>query len=80
MKLTNMPIGKSGKVVCLTCQGQKKRRLLDLGLIPGTKIKARQKSPSGDPIAFEIRGATIALRSEETNSVIIEVEENKKVS
>lgn len=80
MKLTNMPIGQSGKVVRLTCQGQKKRRLFDLGLIPGTTVKARQKSPAGDPIAFDIRGATIALRSEETDAVIIEVEENKKVS
>ncbi|ADL11563.1 FeoA family protein [Acetohalobium arabaticum] len=81
MKLTNIPIGKSGKVMRLTCQGQKRRRLLDLGLIPGTIVRAKQKSPFGDPIAFEIRGATMALRSEETEAVIIEeVKKNKKVS
>lgn len=81
MKLTNMPIGESGKVLHLTCQGKKKRRLLDLGLIPGTIVRAKQKSPSGDPIAFEIRGAIMALRSEETESVIVEeVEKNKKFS
>ncbi|MBM7624912.1 FeoA family protein [Sporohalobacter salinus] len=81
MKLTDISIGKSGKVTRLNCQGKKRRRLLDLGLIPGTTIRAKQKSPSGDPIAFEIRGATIALRSEETNMVIVEeIEKNKKVS
>lgn len=81
MKLTNLSIGKNGKVIKLTCQGQKRRRLLDLGLIPGTTVRTRQKSPVGDPIAFEIRGATMALRSEETDVVIIkEIEKNKKIS
>jgi ferrous iron transport protein A len=69
MKLTNMPIGESGKVLHLTCQGQKRRRLLDLGLIPGTTVEAKRKSPSGNPIAYLIRGTVLALRKEETNLV-----------
>ena len=45
--------------------GSLKRRLLDLGIIKGTKIIPVLKSPSGDPTAFEVRGTLIALRKED---------------
>ncbi|MFR2571821.1 MAG: FeoA family protein [Clostridia bacterium] len=48
-----------------------KRRLLDLGLIEGTKIKPVLVSPSGDPKAFEFRGALIAIREEDTINIKI---------
>jgi len=50
-----------------------RRRMLDLGLICGTNVEALQKSPSGDPIAYAIRGAVIALRSEEASKILVEV-------
>ena len=49
----------------LSAIGSLKRRLLDLGIIKGTTITPVLKSPSGDPTAFEIRGALIALRKED---------------
>ena len=45
--------------------------LQDIGLIEGTKVECIQKSPSGDPIAFLIRGAVIALRTEDSSSVLM---------
>ena len=48
-----------------------KRRWLDLGLIEGTKIKPVLVSPSGDPKAFEFRGALIAIREEDTINIKI---------
>ena len=48
-----------------------RRRLQDIGLIEGTKVECIQKSPSGDPIAFLIRGAVIALRREDSSSVLM---------
>mgnify|MGYP001665892412 FL=1 len=48
-----------------------RRRLQDIGLIEGTKVECIQKSPSGDPIAFLIRGAVIALRTEDSSSVLM---------
>ena len=71
MLLTNLKLGKEAKVVALKTSGEKRRRLLDLGLIPGTIVKAIRKSPSGDPVAYKIRGTTLALRSEETNLIEI---------
>ena len=46
-----------------------KRRLLDLGLIEGTKIKPVLVSPSGDPRAFEFSGGVIAIRKEDGKNI-----------
>lgn len=62
--LNKLPINCEGKVEGLNFDGDIRRRMLDLGIIKGTKIMPILKSPFGDPIAFEIRGSIIALRSE----------------
>jgi len=48
--------------------------MLDLGLIIDTVVEAILKSPAGDPVAYSIRGAVIALRSEEANKIIVEAD------
>ena len=65
--LEHRPVGHSAEVVGLapSCQGIQRRRLLDLGVVPGTRIRSELASTSGDPTAFEIRGALIALRREQ---------------
>ena len=71
--LHHLSLGTHGKVKHLNAEGTARRRMLDLGLISGTRVEALQKSPSGDPIAYEIRGAVIALRSEEASKILVEV-------
>lgn len=73
MPLHHLALGACGKVSQLTADGNTRRRMLDLGLTCGTRVEALQKSPSGDPVAYEIRGAVIALRSEEASQIIVEV-------
>lgn len=70
--LNFLPLGKKAKVKLLTSEGMTRRRMLDLGLIGGTEIEALQKSPSGDPVAYCIRGTVIALRSEEASKIFVE--------
>lgn len=70
--LDKLPVGSSGKVKKLTTEGIMRRRMLDLGLIDDTTIESLRKSPAGDPIAYEIRGAVIALRSEEASKIYVE--------
>jgi ferrous iron transport protein A len=70
--LNTLPLGKKAKVKVLTSDGTIRRRMLDLGLISDTEIEALQRSPSGDPIAYDIRGAVIALRSEEASKILVE--------
>ena len=61
--LSRVPEGRAARVVRLLTTGEMRRRLQDIGLIQGTKIECLQKSPAGDPVAYYIRGAVIALRS-----------------
>jgi len=72
--LNSLPLDKIAKVKALTSDGDIRRRMLDLGLISGTIVEALQKSPSGDPTAYNIRGAVIALRSEEASKIIVETQ------
>ena len=62
-----------GRVVRIspTCRGLERRRLMDLGVIPGTVIEMETRSPGGDPTAYRIRGALIALRRESAGHIQI---------
>lgn len=74
--LSILPIGSTAKVRKLTSDGNTRRRMLDLGLIYDTVVEVLRKSPSGDPTAYRIRGAVIALRSEEASKVYVEFSNN----
>lgn len=71
--LSVLKVGESGTVQRLSprCQGAERRRLLDLGILPGTTIRAEMISPSGDPMAYRIRGALIGLRKEQADFIQI---------
>ena len=72
--LAELEPGERARVVRIAarCQGPQRRRLLDLGVVPGTEIVAELESAGGDPMAYRIRGALIALR--EQQAAWIEVE------
>lgn len=71
--LNMVPIGSFALVRELIADGSSRRRMLDLGLVQDTEVKSLRRSPSGDPIAYQIRGAVIALRSEEASKILVEV-------
>ncbi len=68
-----LPTGSFGKVKQLKAQDSIRRRLLDLGLTNNTLVESLRRSPSGDPTAYQIRGAVIALRSEEAAQILVEL-------
>jgi len=70
--LNVLPVGRTGRVKELRSFANTRWRMLDLGLIGGTIVEALRRSPSGDPVAYRIRGAVIALRSEEAAQILIE--------
>jgi ferrous iron transport protein A len=47
--------------------------MMDLGFINNATVEALLRSPSGDPTAYQIRGAVIALRSEEADNILVEL-------
>lgn len=76
MALYDLPIGKTAIVNSIQAEGITRRRMLDLGLIPGTKVEALRVSPTGDPKAFRIRGAVIAFRKEEGSQILVNYKED----
>jgi DtxR family Mn-dependent transcriptional regulator len=78
--LNNLSPGERGLVVSLSprLRGADRRRMMDLGILPGTIIEVEMTSPSGDPTAYKIRGALIALREEQAQ--LIQVENPEQVS
>ena len=69
--LTDLNEGEKARVLELKNEGSIRRRLMDIGLVPDTVVTCVQKSPCGDPVAYLIRGALIAIRHEDSDKIII---------
>ncbi|MDD4075510.1 MAG: FeoA family protein [Eubacteriales bacterium] len=69
--LADMAPGERGIVTALHNTGSMRRRLLDIGLIESTEVECLGRSPGGDPAAYLIRGAVIAIRAEDGAKVCI---------
>lgn len=69
LSLADLPVGSSCRVNSVELVGLLKRRILDLGILPGTVIECIRRSPAGDPTAYSIRGATIALRHDDASQI-----------
>lgn len=72
LTLSQLPPRRWGRVHRVEGGGPMARRLLDLGLIPGTAVYCQGAAPAGDPVAYQIRGAVIALRRKDATSVLLE--------
>ena len=66
--------GERARVKKILTTGSMRRRLLDIGLINNTTVECVGKSPLGDPTAYLVRGAVIALRKEDAAKVLVERE------
>ncbi len=73
MTLDMLKIGSAATVTKIHSANAERRRLLDLGILPGTLIENVMPSPLGDPVAYRIRSAVVALRREQAQ--LIEVQE-----
>lgn len=69
--LSDLHPGQRGVVRALHSTGAMRRRLLDIGLIEDTGVECLGRSPGGDPAAFLIRGAVIAIRDQDGRDVLL---------
>lgn len=72
--LRQLQPGEIGRVRELCIRGSMRRRLQDIGLVRDTCVKCLGRSPGGDPSAYLIRGAVIALRAEDSAGILLAVE------
>ncbi len=64
--------GQTGIVTGYKEAASMRRRLQDLGFVPGTCVKCLGKSPLGDPCAYLVRKTVVALRREDAGQVTVE--------
>lgn len=71
--LSSLKVGEQGTIlgIAKALRGQQRRRLMDLGIVPGTKIEAELESLTGDPVAYRVRGTTVALRKQQTEKIYL---------
>jgi DtxR family Mn-dependent transcriptional regulator len=77
--LSTLRIGEKGIVlgIAKALRGQQRRRLMDLGIVPGTEIEAQLESISRDPVAYKVRGSVVALRRQQAERIfLVNKEEN----
>lgn len=72
MTLDQLNVGKSAVITAVGGQGALRRRLLDMGLTPGTRIMVRKVAPMGDPMELHLRGYELTLRLEDAREIAIE--------
>lgn len=74
--LNDIAIGESVVVDKLLMHGAMRRHLLDIGLTEGARVECIGRSPAGNPTAYLIRGAVIAIRSEDSREIVIREEDS----
>lgn len=78
MTLDELKIGEVAIVTKVSGEGALRRRLIDMGIIPRTKIEIKKIAPLGDPIEIRIRGYELSLRVEDAKNIEVSREEIDK--
>lgn len=79
LPLCELPIGSTSKIIELCSVGSMRRRLLDLGFAQGSTVRCIQSAPSGDPMAYSVKGAIIALRKDDAKDILVRAEDSTEV-
>jgi len=72
--MRNMKDNQEGTIRAVRARGEMGRRILDMGLVPGTKIKIQGRAPLYDPVALRLMGFTLTLRNSEADYIEVEAE------
>ncbi|MEN6327820.1 MAG: ferrous iron transport protein A [Syntrophomonas sp.] len=70
--LKDLSPGEKGKIKALTGSGPIRRRIMDMGLVPGAELVMERYAPLGDPVEVKNQGFHLSLRKEEADTIILE--------
>ena len=73
MTLNELPVGKVAVITKVGGAGALRCRLLDMGLIPKTRVRVEKVAPLGDPLELRVRGYSLSLRKEDAGKIEVEV-------
>lgn len=72
MNMTELNAGDKAEIISIKARGEVTTRLIDMGLVKGTKFKLIRKAPLGDPIEIMLRGFFLSLRLNEAKDILVE--------
>ena len=73
MTLDKLPLGHEAVITAVGGEGALRCRLLDMGLIPKTRVRVEKVAPLGDPLELRVRGYSLSLRKEDAGKIEVEV-------
>ncbi len=71
--LAQLTPGQRGRITTIGAIGPMRRRLMDMGLLPGEEIKVEKVAPLGDPIEVTVKSYNLSLRKKEAEGIAVEV-------
>ena len=71
MKMTELNVGDKAEIMSIKACGEIGARLIDMGLVKGTRFKLIRKAPLGDPIEIMLRGFLLSLRLSEAKNISV---------
>ena len=77
MTLDKLAIGKQAVITAVGGEGELRCRLLDMGLIPKTKVIVAKTAPMGDPLELRLRGYELTLRKDDAKNITVQEVEDK---
>ena len=72
LTLEKLKDGEKGVVERLTLTGPTKRRLIEMGITPGTEVRVLKRAPLGDPIEVTVRGYQLSIRKADAEMIEVE--------
>lgn len=73
MTLDKLPLGQDAVITAVGGEGSLRCHLLDMGLIPKTRVRVEKIAPLGDPLELRVRGYSLSLRKEDAGKIEVEV-------
>ena len=71
ISLDRLRDGEAGVVERLELEGSTKRRLIEMGITPGTRVRVLKRAPLGDPIEIFLRRYSLTLRAEDARRIFV---------
>jgi ferrous iron transport protein A len=69
MTLADLKPGRTGRIVKIVAVGPLKRRLMDMGIVPGTDVTVEKVAPLGDPVEVRLKSYHLSLRKAEADKI-----------
>ena len=72
--IADLPLGRRAEIVSIDCDRRISRRLMEMGLLPGTEVRVVRVAPLGDPIELRVRNYSLSVRRAEAANIAVRVE------